>query len=108
MVRYTPKHEIFCNYIHKQDFYKNASINYKKEIDDWLESIELKSSLNGYVAQLNLHESLVLLFISSDTFRDVYPIEQKNIVSYLNSSNFKKMADDLEERIQDLTKSFIF
>jgi hypothetical protein len=50
--------------------------------------------------QLTLYESLVLGFAGSDALQKKTPKEQRKVMNYLGSGNFKQYVDDLEKSIQ--------
>ncbi len=98
MVKYVLIYETFVDIVLNSENYIRATNKEKIEINEWLESKEVKEYFgNKVVPQLDLTESLSLAFLNSSALQQRSKTEQEKVKKFLGSESFKSATSKLED-----------
>ena len=98
MVKYVLMYETFVDIALSSEYYLKATNKEKIEIEEWLESKEVKGYFgNKAIPQLELHESIYLASLNSSALQQRPVEEQLKVKKFLGSESFKTAASKLEK-----------
>lgn len=103
MVKYVSQYNVLVQNIHASDAYKNATNAERQEVDEWLNSENIKNYLGSkLVPKLTLRESFVLMVANSEALQHKTPDKRQRAIEFAGSDAFGEGLDGLERSVSQL------